>query len=876
MCMAGSRIFRRSLVVLGVVAVVVSTATVTIRHRASRRASAKQEGPDEKGKQMFAKSVGPLLDHSCVRCHGPDQQKGDLRLDSRDAALLGGRSGPALVPGDPRGSLLLQLVNHADPRREMPPKGKLRQNKIAALESWIKDGAPWPGSPPLSAHGDKTIPDSERVGNAWEDLRNPITKLFGGKRLDLWSLQPLTHPAPPVVKDADWVRNPIDTFVLARMEKDGKAHGPEAGLRTLARRLYFDLTGLPPKPEEMDAFLADTSPDAYQHLVDTLLASHEFGEHSATFWGDVIRYSDSNGFDYDEFRPEAWRFRDYVVRSFNADKPYDQFVTEQLAGDEMLAGFPENETEQDRLIATGYLRIGPYDNSAVFFGEADRCRAQVLFDMVETTGAAFLGMNLSCCRCHDHKVDPISQTDYYRLQAVFENVEANDKMLLDLAPTQAVIKPEQEAIEATRAKLADVENSAVRRITAAKLSKFPEADRKLLDQPEESLSPEMKSRVMEINRIIHTTPLDGRTGFNDEEKTAYEGIKAEVKDLQARRTPITPGFLATDAGYWPPATHLLEKGDFTVPKEVVLPGVFSVLDPNPLPAAKTARVRTSGRRTAFAQWLFSKENPLTARVMVNRLWQTHFGEGIHATPNDYGFAGARPSDPALLDWLAEEFMRSGWSIKHMHRLIVNSATYRQAYSSEKSVSHVPCITQKPHRLTAEELRDSMLAVSGRLMTAAGGPPRWPDMPKEMLVNPNLLIENEEKTRGWYPSPHEDIFVRSLYLVQRRGLRLPMLETFDQPDSSLSCGRRNISTVAPQALTLLNSPFAVEVAESFALRIKKEAGEDPESQVKRGFALALQRQPDGEEYASCVAFVKAHSLPDFCLALMNLNEFAYVD
>lgn len=827
--------------------------------------------------RLFVESVGPTLQQSCVRCHGPDEQKGDLRLDSREAMMVGGQSGPVLVPGDPAHSLLLKLVRHQDHEREMPPKSKLKDTKIAALEGWIQGGAPWPGS--SSATATATALKSPKGGNAWSDPNNPIARLFGGKRLDLWSLKPLADPAPPLVKNARWVRNPLDAFVLAKLAAAGEQPAPEADRRTLARRLYFDLTGLPPTPEEMRAFLADSSREAYSRLVDKLLDSPRYGEHWARFWLDVVRYSDSNGFDYDEFRPNAWRYRDYVVRALNEDKPYDRFVREQLAGDEMVAGTPQTPAEQDCLVATGYLRIGPFDSSAVLFGEKDRGRAQVLFDMVETAGSAFLGLNMSCCRCHDHKIDPISQCDYYRLQAVFENVEPNDDLLLDLPAQLAVIQPEVAAIRKVGNGLEVIEQAAMKRIIAEKTAQLSNEDQQLLTRSRDkndSVPAAQKEQLQQILRTIHTTVVEARESFNPQEKEAYAKVKAEVKNLEQKRSPYTPGFLATDAGYWPPPTHLLAKGDYTQPKEQVEPGGLSALTPDPLPRVSTVRARTSGRRTAFVDWLFSRENPLTARVMVNRLWLNHFSEGLLATPNDFGFSGARPADPLLLDWLAQTFRRQGWSLKTMHRLIVESATYRQGFSTAAESRHAPFCNQKPHRLTAEELRDSMLAVSGRLLPTFGGPPVWPELPKEVLNSPNLLIENEEKTRGWYPSPHEKACVRSLYLVQKRSLRLPMLETFDQPESNLSCGRRNVSTVAPQALTLLNSPFATEMAESFASRLLRETDGRPDKEIERAFLLAFQRLPEPAERAECAGFLQTHHLRDLCLALMNANEFAYVD
>jgi hypothetical protein len=338
--------------------------------------------------QHFLTFVKPLLDSRCVSCHGPDKVKASLRLDSREALLRGGDSGPVVIPGKPADSLLLQAVLHTKKDLEMPPKEKLTPRDIAVLEKWIRDGVPWPKTE-LQTVQAKNAPN-ERIGNAWSDPRNPIVRIFGGQRLDLWSLKPITRPAPPLVQHVRFVRNPIDSFILAKEEQAGLNPSPEAHRRTLARRLYFDLTGLPPTPEQMRAFLDDRKPGAYERLVDELLNSKVYGEHAARQWLDVVRYSDSNGFDWDEFRRNAWRFRDYAIRSFNSDKPFNQFIREQIAGDELLDGPPRNEDERDLLIATGYLRLGPHDNSAAAFNEQGRSRAELMADLVETTSSTFL------------------------------------------------------------------------------------------------------------------------------------------------------------------------------------------------------------------------------------------------------------------------------------------------------------------------------------------------------------------------------------------------------------------------------------------------------------------------------------------------------
>ncbi len=770
--------------------------------------------------ERFQSEVWPLLERSCVRCHGAEKQKSGLRLDSREAALKGGESGAALVPGKAAESLLLQLVRHEDADREMPPKEKLLDAEIATLERWIADGAPWPAR----AAEDVAVV-VENLGDAWSDPRNPIVKIFAGKRLDLWSLKPIANLQPP--RDG----NPIDAFAHSEPR-------PETDARTLCRRLYFDLTGLPPTPAEMAAFLDRTraTNSAYEELVDRLLASPRYGEHWARMWLDVVRYSDSNGFDWDEFRPQAWRFRDYVIGSLNADKPFERFVREQLAGDELLVGPPRNSAEQDCLIATGFLRLGPHDNSAAQFGEGPRVRAAFMNDLVETTGAAFLGLTLSCARCHNHKFDPISQADYYRLRAFFEGVKFADDLPIDLAPKQETINRENDAVEAQM-----------------------KEQRKIRDD----IAASAKAQIKPPKKKGKPSDEEVQAVLSEGDKRRYAEAGAALQELKKKIQPFTTALLAMDENAKPPATRVLFQGDITKPREAVPPGFLSTLDPNPAAIPKPARENSSGRRSALAGWLVSEKNPLTTRVIVNRVWQAHFGEGLVTTANDFGFTGARPSNPELLDFLAREFVREGWSLKKLHRLILTSATFRQS--------------RLPQRLSAESLRDTMLAVAGRLLPCEGGEPVWPELPDEVLrANPAVLDDNAQKTKGWYPTPHEKSGVASIFLVQKRGLHVPMMDTFDLPDNALSCPRRTVSTVAPQALTLLNSPFATEMANAFAERIQREAGDAPAAQIERAFALAFQRPPDDSERASCVEFRRRRSLEELCRALLNVNELVYVD
>jgi mono/diheme cytochrome c family protein len=860
---------------------------------------------DDAADRHFLDKVKPLLDSRCVSCHGPDKVKGALRLDSRAGALKGGDNGPAVIPGKPSESLLLQAVMHAKPDLEMPPKEKLTSNDVAVLRRWISDGAPWPVVPTNDV-ASLPLKPGERIGDAWTDSRNPIVRIFGGQRLDLWSLKPVQRVEPPAIRPAMGkttgsgakgaltrvassrsefaARNPIDQFIYAKLVEKKLTPSTEADKRTLARRLYFDLTGLPPTPEEMGEFLRDTRRDAYERLVDKLLASTRYGEHQARLWLDVIRYSDSNGFDWDEFRPKAWRFRDYVIRAFNADKPFDQFIREQLAGDELLEGAPKNEAEQDALIATGYLRLGPQDNSAGAFNEQDRSRAELMADLTETTASAFLAMTMSCNRCHDHKYDPLSHADHYRMRAFFEPVKFADDLPIDVAPEQEAIRAQNKALDdklqpftAERDKLLA---SVKKKLREEKTAKLTPEDRALLEIPKEQRTNDLKDKIAALEKKVEPKDKEVLSAFTEDQKKQHESFTKQIDALKKERRAFTLALLMTDNHEKIPVTKVLFQGNHKDPRDPVVPGFISALDPNPAEIKKARNAKTTGRRLTLADWITSTNHPLTARVFVNRAWQQYFGNGLVATANDFGLAGAKPTHPELLDWLASEFVREGWSVKKLHRLIVTSATYRQAGGAPPSndPENEWLSRQNPRRLSAEQLRDALLAVSGSLkLEHAGGPPVWPDLPPEILqANPAFLDDNETKTKGWYPSPKTNQNVRSVFLIQKRTVRVPFMETFDLPENSVSCARRNESIVAPQALSLLNSSLTVESSRALASRVQREAGNDLAKQVEHAFALTLQRAPDKDETHTCMELVRQRSLTELCRALLNVNEFIYVD
>lgn len=732
---------------------------------------------------------------------------------------------------------------------------------------------------------------THRLGDAWSDLRNPVTRTFHGQRLELWSLKPLASVRPPAVSESGRpLQHPVDRFLQARLVAENVTPAPAADRRTLARRLWFDLVGLPPTAEEVDDFVQDPTPDAYARRVERLLASPRYGEHQARLWLDVLRYSDSNGFDWDEFRPQAWRFRDYLVRALNADKPFDRLVRELLAGDELIDDAPRDADEQDRLIATGYLRLGPQDNSAPLFNEQARARAEWLADLTETTGSAFLGLTFACCRCHDHKFDPLLQEDHYRLRAFFEPIQRADALALDLREEQAAVRAQhaeiQRATEPLRTARDTLLNEARAKIRQQRLAALAADDRAFFDrgQPATNAPAADRERFAALEKKLGVSDDDARQAFAPDVRKRHEELTRSLAALESRKRPFTLGLLATDTTNQVPVTRVLSQGDPKAERDPVVPGFLSALDPNPAEIRRGANPATTGRRLTLADWITSPSNPLTARVLVNRAWQAFFGRGLVTTPNDFGLAGATPSHPELLDWLAADVIAHGWSLKNLHRTLVTSAAYQRASwmpsgKPELSPNADPGLyaRQTPRRLTAEQVRDALLAVSGLLQERGGGPPVWPELPAEVLqANPAFLDDNAEKTKGWYPSGEEQRSVRSLFLVQKRTVRVPFLETFDLPENTVSCPQRNVSIVAPQALSLLNGPEALAAAEALAREAQREAGGAPTEVIRAVYRRALQRPPSPREAAASAAFLARASLPEFCRALLNVNEFVYVD
>jgi hypothetical protein len=696
------------------------------------------------------------------------------------------------------------------------------------------------------------------------------------EQLDHWAWKAPARPPLPAVRDAGWVRNPIDAFVLARLEKEGLRPTAPASREVLIRRVTFDLTGLPPAPEEVDRFVNDPSPDAYEKLIDRLLASPAYGERWGRHWLDLARYADSNGYEFDEPRPDAWRYRDYVIRSFNSDKPFDRFVKEQLAGDELSPGDP------DALIATGFNLLGPDMTDA---SDQAKRRQDTLNDMTDTAGLAFLGLTVGCARCHDHKFEPLTQQDYFRLQAFF----APAAFRRDLPITPA---PEQKAYDAAMAEytrlarptldaVARLEEPVRRRLFEAKLSRLSEEAQAAHRTPAAQRNGGQQELVAETARLVVVSAAEVLKAMTPADQATLKSLQAELKKLDGKKpAPLPVAMGLRDAAGPPPKTFVLRRGELGDRGEEVQSGAPAVLLPGhqARPAVIAPVAPGTGRRSALADWVASPENPLTTRVIVNRLWQHHFGRGIVGTPSDFGLRGERPTHPELLDWLASEFVARGWSLKAMHRLMLTSATYRQASRGRQPPETHPenhpesdpdnklLWRMNRQRLEGEAVRDTLLAVCGRLDRTAGGPGVFPPLPAEIAPT----------VKGWAVSPDpRDRVRRSVYTFARRNLRDPFLEAFDLPDSNLSCPRRERSTTAPQALTLFNDAEVAASARALAARIERDATA-PADQIERAYRLALGRRPSADEAGRAAEFLARSPLSELCRALFNLNEFVYVD
>jgi hypothetical protein len=845
----------------------------------------------------FSHDILPILSENCLKCHGESMQLSKLNLSSRQNALKGGSTGAAIIPGNAEDSKLYRMVAGLD-KPPMPMGGKLSTAQVESIKAWIDQGAQWEAGPVAA----KAEPGG---ASPFADLENAT--LPPGAR-DYWAFKlPVQAPVPSVSQTA---KNPMDQFLEKQRKAKGVTAAPKADRLTLLRRAYMDLIGLPPSPQDIEAFMADNAPDAWARLIDKLLASPQYGERWGRHWLDVARYADSGGYQNDTDRPHFWRYRDYVIKSFNEDKPYNLFIKEQIAGDEF-----ENRTD-DNLIATGFLRAGP----RVQHREKDNPerRHDYLDDVLSTIGKGVLGLTVGCARCHDHKFDPILQKDYHALHASIygyvevdyplgprEEADAYMRKTFEIADKISALRDEIEKIEAPyQYKLALVQ---IR-------EKYPENVLRAVEKPESERTPGEKllaTQVLESAITIPTREIDKI--MSPEDASKKKDLAERIAALNGEKPKAPPmahittdgDWRATGAGtgdgtkgacpvceleyqgaksflelgpgkgeYETPPSYFLIRGDPNSKAYATKPGFLSVITyGNPPTELRPADGRTSGRRLALAEWLISRENPLTARVMVNRIWHHHFGRGIVATLDNFGKMGEQPSHPELLDWLAVEFMNRGWSIKQMHKLIMSSDAYQMAAEFNNAANAAADPDNKllwkyrVTRLEGEIIRDSVMAVAGTLDPTMGGPPIFPFVPKELLDS----IE-----RGiWRNQPDgPKVWRRSVYIYAKRSLPFPMVHVFDLADLNVSFGARNVSTVPTQALTLLNNDFVLRQAQLFADRLKKDAGEDVSKQIDLGYMLALTRHPTDKEMSMASDMIGTGSLVDFTHVLLNLSEFLY--
>ena len=854
------------------------------------------EGASSAQEITFERHIRPILKANCFQCHGEAEElKG--KLDVRLARLLGkgGESGAAIVPGKPEESLLFRRVRDG----EMPEGDKkLSKEQVALIGQWIAGGA-------------KTIrPEPE----------DPAQLTFTEEERGFWSFQPVTRPPVPgglvPSPNSSTPRTSIDLFLLQKLSEKSLSFSPEASKETLVRRATFDLTGLPPMPEEVAAFAADSAPDSYERLLDRLLASPRYGERWGRHWLDVAGYADSDGYtDKDPVRPWSYHYRDYVIRSFAADKPFDQFITEQLAGDELAGPLSPNLTPQqiEFLSATGFLRTAP-DGTA---GGADAkgTRNAVVSETLKVVSTSLLGLTVGCAQCHNHRYDPIPQADYYRLRAIFEpalNVQAwrpPPARLVSLytdADRTAAAAIEAEAVK-QEAAIQERVKELLQKAFEKELAKVPEEKREAVkaavDKPEKERTPEQVALLKEYPSVITRGALDlyDPAGFKE-----VQGKREEVKKLRETRPPEEFLSILNELPGQIPETHLFHRGDPDQPKQLTPPGELSILQSfvsAEIPA-KDPATPTTGRRLAYARHLVRGKHPLVARVFVNRVWMLHFGRGIVPSAGDFGFLGERPSHPELLDWLASELPATGWQVKKLHRLLMTSAAYRQ------SSRHVPAAdTVDPdnrllarmnvRRLEAEAVRDSILATSEKLNLRQFGKavPVMEDEDGQVVVGIENL--NGENRPGPVLPMHGEDFRRSLYVQVRRSRPLAVLDMFDLPALDPNCTARTPSTVAPQSLLLMNSDFVLTGSQYLAERLKQECGADAEARIQRAWQLVYGRAATASELDGAQKFIaeqithiteSSKSITDpkqkpepadwawttLCQALLSSNEFLYID
>ncbi len=793
--------------------------------------------PPASGNIDFSKDIQPILAKNCYACHGPDKQKADLRLDQRSRALKGSENGPVIVPGKSAESRLFKLVGGLDPDTVMPPKdARLTTNQVALIAQWIDAGAPWPDDP------------------------NDVDPK------DHWAFQPPRRPAVPEIRNPkSEIRNPVDAFIAAAREAKALTPSLEASRNVLGRRLSLDVLGLPPTPAEVEAFVTDASPGAYSNVVERLLASPHYGERWGRHWLDLARWAETEGYEGNTFRSSVWRYRDYVIRSFNDDKPYDRFLLEQIAGDELEPYSDEN------LIATGFLSSARYSHN-----EEDKAkqRNDVLVDTANATAAVTLGLTMNCAQCHDHKFDPITHRDYYRWQGFFVRGQLVYGLLRDgrlWREFEAGAPPELDAAR----KLRDALHLKAEAVFAPeKLEKLTPEARRVRNLPNELLAQGDRGKPGRLRKEVEEA-------LEEDDRKLYVELMRRLDKLEFARAEQQPQMWA----FYSPASspHTIEmlppRGDYPLPfrpeelkaaQPVVLKRGESSLRGNEVGigwpevfGSTPPDLAGQKPRTELVKWLTRTNNPLTARVWVNYVWQQHFGRGLVTTSADFGTQGEKPSHPELLDWLAMELIQSGWSTKHLHRLILNSSTYRQASRPDSRNETIDPENRylwrwTPRRLEAEAIRDAALFVSGELDPRLGGP----------SVTTNRFDTD---------------FRRTLYLRQIRDEFPKAQRMFDGPTANESCARRYVSTVPLQPLYLLNNPFWLRRAEALAARVEKLSG-DRDRAMDAAFGICLSRKPTPKDHELAAAFfVKAGSdnkpretFVHFCQVLLNANDFVYLE
>lgn len=812
------------------------------------------ERPPAEARLFYETRVQPLLEKHCYQCHrdDPEELGGNFSMGSRTTWLQGGDTGPAIDLENPLDSLVVKCINYDV--YEMPPDGKLSATEIADLVQWIRLGLP--------GLSDSPVEEAPQAGSKPPEVDDQARRW--------WAFQSVRPVELPAVQDPAWIRNEIDRFVLARLEAAGIRPALPASRATLIRRAYYDLLGLPPTLDQVNRFVDDPDPQAYEKLIDQLLESPHYGEKWARHWLDLVRYAESNSFERDGTKPFAWRYRDYVIRALNSDKPYDLFLREQLAGDE----FPE--VTADSLTATGYYRLGQWDDEP-----ADPLQAKYdeLDDILATTGQTMLGLTINCARCHDHKIDPVPQTDYYRLLAFFQNIRrygiraeetVRDASLVTFGTAASRSEAEQHA-----AQIRELDEQ-IARLEALVKPDFQPVEHEEFQYSFQRL-PLMKKRVG--SRLTAEQFQSYCQLVRTRQRLIENPVAGEVEILCVK-----------EAGREVPPAHVLVRGNPHVRGPQVSPGFLSVLSmpaPESLPdGASPGNASSCGLRTQLAQWITDPTHPLTARVWVNRVWQYHFGRGIVRSSSDFGYQGTPPTHPELLDWLAAELISNGWKLKPLHRLMMLSNTYQMASTGS------PELEQRDpendlfwrfnlRRLSAEEIRDSVLRVSGQLrLEPLYGPSIYPLMPPEVLAGQSM------PGNGWEPSPPEAQNRRSIYVHVKRSLQLPILSSFDSADSDSPCPVRFVTTQPTQALGLLNSQFSLDQATHLAQLALRLAGEDRTDQVRWVLGRVLQREPTAEEITrgSDLVFRLTQeerldpqlALRNFCLLTLNLNEFMYLD